>query len=54
MNTLSDRLANLLMALQSATSRNDGACLKIIGVEADRIIEEVRVLEQPPKDKERA
>lgn len=52
MPPLADRLADLLMALQSATARNDAACLKLVNAEANRLIEEVRTLEQPPKDKE--
>lgn len=45
MKPLSERLATLLMALQSATARSDAACLEIIQGQAQAIIEEVKGLE---------
>lgn len=45
MKPLHERLATLLMALQSATARNDAACLEIIQGQAQSIIEEVKELE---------
>jgi len=45
MKPLSERLANLLAAVQSATMRNDVACLALAQAEAERIIAEIKELE---------
>jgi len=46
MKPLSERLANLLSALQSATMRNDLACLELIQEKARELISEVKALEE--------
>lgn len=46
MKPLHERLATLLTALQSATARNDLACLELIQGEAVRIITEVKAIEE--------
>lgn len=45
MKPLSERIVTLLTAIQSATARNDAACLSLAQAEAERIIAEVKELE---------
>lgn len=49
MKPLHEQLATLLSALQSATTRNDLACLELIQKDAVRIISEVKALEEKDK-----
>lgn len=46
MKPIHEQLSTLLMALQSATSRNDISCLELIQEKANIIIESVRRLEE--------
>jgi len=45
---LYEQLANLLMALQSATSRNDGPCLTLVNEKAEQLIADIKALEPQP------
>lgn len=48
--TLAERFAQFAQALQSATARNDSACLALAAEEGQRIHAEIVKLEAEPKD----